>query len=219
MTCTAWRGNVSTDRADGFRRLLRDVETADPSVVLVVYGFSEASDGAAAVDRFGAGLKKLAGELTGAGRRVVLVTPFALLGFQLADYQQQMRRCREAVTSLGKQLELPVIHLGWQPGSDQLTEDRLLPNTAGYAELARLLAESLVGGAPCESISDALRTQIAAKNQLFFHRYRPQNETYLFLFRKHEQGNNAVEIPQFDPLIEEADRAIWRLAGADPDRS
>lgn len=46
------------------------------------------------------------------------------------------------------------------------------------------------------------------KNELFFHRHRPQNETYLFLFRKHEQGNNAVEIPQFDPLIEESEAAI-----------
>ena len=46
-----------------------------------------------------------------------------------------------------------------------------------------------------------LRKLIVAKNKLYFHRYRPQNETYLFLFRKREQGNNAVEIPQFDPLV------------------
>jgi lysophospholipase L1-like esterase len=46
-----------------------------------------------------------------------------------------------------------------------------------------------------------LRELIVAKNRLYFHRYRPQNETYLFLFRKREQGNNAVEIPQFDPLV------------------
>ncbi|HIA20727.1 MAG TPA: hypothetical protein EYN70_15150 [Planctomycetaceae bacterium] len=49
-----------------------------------------------------------------------------------------------------------------------------------------------------------LRDMIALKNEYFFHRYRPQNETYLFLFRKHEQGNNAVEIPMFDPL--------WKLS-------
>jgi hypothetical protein len=57
----------------------------------------------------------------------------------------------------------------------------------------------------------ALRRVIGEKNELFFHRYRPQNETYLFLFRKHEQGNNAVEIPQFDPLIEEKEKEIARL--------
>jgi hypothetical protein len=36
---------------------------------------------------------------------------------------------------------------------------------------------------------------------LYFHRWRPQNITYLFGFRKHEQGQNAAEIPKFDPLI------------------
>ena len=33
----------------------------------------------------------------------------------------------------------------------------------------------------------------------------------LFLFRKHEQGNNAVEIPQFDPLIAELEKKIAEL--------
>ena len=59
--------------------------------------------------------------------------------------------------------------------------------------------------------SEKVRTLIGEKNFLFFNRYRPQNETYLFLFRKHEQGNNAVEIPQFDPLIEEAEKQIAAL--------
>lgn len=58
---------------------------------------------------------------------------------------------------------------------------------------------------------EELRTAIGVKNELFFHRYRPQNETYLFLFRKHEQGNNAVEIPRFDPLIEAKEKEIARL--------
>jgi len=58
---------------------------------------------------------------------------------------------------------------------------------------------------------ETLRQTIVRKNQLFFDRYRPQNETYLYLFRKHEQGNNAVEIPKFDPLIEAEDQKIFEL--------
>ena len=38
-----------------------------------------------------------------------------------------------------------------------------------------------------------------------------QNETYLFGFRKHEQGQNAKEIPMFDPLIAQGDEAIQKL--------
>lgn len=59
--------------------------------------------------------------------------------------------------------------------------------------------------------AERLRRQIVAKDDLFFHRWRPQNETYLFGFRKHEQGNNAVEIPQFDPLIVSKDTRIQQL--------
>jgi hypothetical protein len=51
--------------------------------------------------------------------------------------------------------------------------------------------------------SDIFRT-VAEKNALFFNRHRPQNETYLFLFRKHE-------IPQFDPLIAEKEKEIAEL--------
>ncbi|MEM9018245.1 MAG: GDSL family lipase, partial [Verrucomicrobiota bacterium] len=53
-----------------------------------------------------------------------------------------------------------------------------------------------------------LREEIVEKNRLFFHRWRPANETYLFLFRKHEQGQNAKEIPMFDPLIKEQEARV-----------
>jgi hypothetical protein len=59
--------------------------------------------------------------------------------------------------------------------------------------------------------TERLREAIHEKNALYFHRYRPQNETYLFLFRKHEQGNNAVEVPQFEPLVEQQEKRIAEL--------
>lgn len=52
---------------------------------------------------------------------------------------------------------------------------------------------------------------IRRKNELYFHRYRPQNETYLFLFRKHEQGNNAAEVPVFDTLVRQTEQQIRTL--------
>ncbi len=58
---------------------------------------------------------------------------------------------------------------------------------------------------------EKLRQAIIAKNRLYFYRWRPENETYLFGFRKHEQGQNAREIPQFDPLIAEKEKEIAQL--------
>jgi lysophospholipase L1-like esterase len=59
--------------------------------------------------------------------------------------------------------------------------------------------------------AERLRRQIVAKNELYFHRWRPQNETYLLGFRKGEQGNNAVEIPQFDPMVTSKEARIREL--------
>ena len=59
---------------------------------------------------------------------------------------------------------------------------------------------------------EPLRQAIIAKNELFFHRWRPQNETYLFGFRKHEQGKNASEIAEFDPLVDQAEEEIEKIA-------
>jgi hypothetical protein len=64
---------------------------------------------------------------------------------------------------------------------------------------------------PEHAQAERLRLAIVAKNRLYFHRWRPQNETYLFGFRKHEQGQNAREIVQFDPLIARAEADIARL--------
>jgi len=58
---------------------------------------------------------------------------------------------------------------------------------------------------------EPIRTAILRKNALWFHRTRPANETYLTGFRKHEQGQNAKEIPEFDPLVEAADAEIDRV--------
>jgi lysophospholipase L1-like esterase len=58
---------------------------------------------------------------------------------------------------------------------------------------------------------ETLRKAVIAKNRLYFHRWRPQNTTYLFGFRKHEQGNNAKEVAQFEKLVTAAEATIDRL--------
>lgn len=64
---------------------------------------------------------------------------------------------------------------------------------------------------PDDEQFEQLRQAIIEKNQLYFYRWRPQNETYLFGFRKHEQGRNAKEVAEFDPLIAAKEKEIARL--------
>ena len=84
----------------------------------------------------------------------------------------------------------------------------------GYARTASQLVSALTPGKAKElktGDADSLLQLIRKKNELFFHRWRPANWTYLFGFRKQEQGQNSVEIPKFDPLIAEWDARIAKL--------
>lgn len=94
------------------------------------------------------------------------------------------------------------------PGKYQLTIDGKPTAQGDAAAWARGVA--LTTG-PELAQAEQLRQAILAKNEQYFHRWRPQNETYLFGFRKHEQGKNASEIPKFDPIVDKLEADIARL--------
>lgn len=77
---------------------------------------------------------------------------------------------------------------------------------------ARELAAGLLPDlSQAPSTLEPLRRAVIAKNRLYFHRWRPQNTTYLFGFRKHEQGNNAREVAEFEKLVTASEAGIDRL--------
>ncbi|MBT6461678.1 MAG: SGNH/GDSL hydrolase family protein [Opitutae bacterium] len=93
--------------------------------------------------------------------------------------------------------------------------------THGNRLIARGTSEEWAAGialknSPSTIQAEELRKTINRKNELFFHKHRPQNETYLFGFRKHEQGKNSVEIPKFQPLIDAQEKTIENLRKPKP---
>lgn len=102
---------------------------------------------------------------------------------------------------------------GLTPGRHSLHIDGELITTASAEEWAR--GVHLTKG-PSFQQAEKLRQTINAKNRLFFHRWRPQNETYLFGFRKHEQGQYAREIPLFDPLVAQKEKEIASVRKPQP---
>jgi hypothetical protein len=97
---------------------------------------------------------------------------------------------------------------GLPEGDYTLRIDRRRIVSAGAAAWARGIE---INAGPEFDQAEELRQAIVQKNRLFFYRWRPQNETYLFGFRKHEQGQNAREIPMFDPLVEKQEAVIATL--------
>lgn len=138
-------------------------------------------------------------------------------GVERTGGDPRFRLTREALGVLGDEAgarwidpTIVVAVSGLPEGRYELRADgRRLPVDARPAdEWARGVR---VSGGPDVEQMERLRATINRKNRLFFHRWRPQNITYLFGFRKHEQGRNAVEIPQFDPLVAEQEARIAGL--------
>ena len=86
--------------------------------------------------------------------------------------------------------------------------------TSGWINFRLQHRPSEGGLLPFGSVSEPLRAAVLRKNAVFFHRFRPANLTYLTGFRKHEQGQNAKEIAEFDALVAAADAEIDRLKRA-----
>ncbi len=160
-------------------------------------------------------------------REIVLVSPppFENLGAPLPDQSSANRHLasiRDGIRDLAKKNNARFVDLFAALGGDAfdgqvanpaLTEDGVNHGDAGHALVARELVKGL--GYPESPLSQndnealaKLRAFIIEKDRLFFHRWRPANETYLFLFRKHEQGQNAKEIPMFDPLISAQEKKV-----------
>lgn len=107
---------------------------------------------------------------------------------------------------------------------ERLTDNGVHLNSRGYGVVAEAVVQAfgnsllhngeyLLFDSQFQAVASPLQDAILRKNELFFHRFRPQNETYLRGFRKHEQGQNAKEIYEFDPLVEAAEKKLQPQAG------
>ncbi len=141
----------------------------------------------------------------------------------ITDISQQ--RMAPWVILMGLDAPQPVFARGAPPGdtgSGQITDNGIHLNNIGYFRAAQEIESDICNnGVPdakawwiTELESETIRTLrsvILRKNEFFFHRSRPANMAYIFGFRKREQGQNAVEMPQFDPLIEAEEKKIREL--------
>jgi lysophospholipase L1-like esterase len=97
---------------------------------------------------------------------------------------------------------------GLQPGRYALKANGAPVASGTYDEWARGL--DLRKG-PEFDRAESLRAAIAEKNRIFFDYWRPHNETYIFGFRKREQGSLQAEFPQFPPLVAAKEAEIAKL--------
>jgi hypothetical protein len=210
---------------DGFARLKADLTEIKPNVVIVCYGAVAAFEGDKGLPEFIAGYEVLLDMIseTANPREIVLVSPppAESLGAPMPDmteHNQRLASYSKAIAELAKKRKFSFadFYTAIGTGGKGLTDNGLHFHEEGYRVIAPKFTKALGLTPPNDSQLEGerggkLRETIVAKNKLFFHSWRPANETYLRLFRKHEQGNNAKELPMFDPFIAEREKEIEAL--------
>ncbi|MEI8211572.1 MAG: GDSL-type esterase/lipase family protein [Planctomycetota bacterium] len=208
-------------RPDGYQRLLRDLDYAAPKVALVSYGENEAFGGESERSEFVAGYEKLIKDLRRHDCRTVLIIPrrHENAGPQYPDpkaYNENLSKLADEIRKLARDQKCGLIDLENFEPNGKFTNEGIAWNDEGYRRSADEIVRQLgLRPAGLEQIAskqpealEELRAAIKKKNEWFFHRYRPQNETYLFLFRKHEQGNNAVEVEEMEKFVRQGEENI-----------
>ncbi|MCE9629885.1 MAG: SGNH/GDSL hydrolase family protein [Planctomycetia bacterium] len=203
--------------AKGYLRMLDLLRELAPTVVFIAYGRNESFRGEAGLADFRTQLVNLCNDIrraTAAETRLVLVTP-ARFETAAAEHRNALLAAyAEAIRDVAREKQAVVVDLFADLPPGTLTENGTHLSDAGYAQAAAIFAAAAGRPLPDDfsARSADLRRLVVEKNRLFFHRWRPANETYIFLFRKHEQGNNAAEIPRFDPLVEQAETRVRTAA-------
>lgn len=224
--------------ADGFKHLVDHVHGLKPTVLFIGYGTNESFEGEAGLPRFKDDLEKLLAAVRPTGARIVLMSPARRDDSDRAprdarEHNQRVELYRDTLRAVATNYGYPVVDFfellsnGRRNLSTKAPRESALHwSRCGYWRSTFALAEGLGLETPTllesleklkpsngnpDSKLEKLRLAIIEKNLLYFYRWRPQNETYLFGFRKHEQGQNAREIPEFDPLVAGKEQEIEAL--------
>ncbi len=114
------------------------------------------------------------------------------------------QRYNKSIEGLASKLKASYVDLSNVALASEFRHDPIHVNDSGYKQVAIAIHSELkLPESQWQSSeqTESLRQMILRKNRWWFHRSRPANMAYVFGFRKHEQGQNAGEIPEFDLLI------------------
>ena len=235
----AWSGDTVFGHAragfetheQGFERLLKVARQAKPTVLFISYGMSESFEGEKGLTPFRQGLDKLLdklGELK--PRETVLVSPVRHedLGRPFPDparHNKDLRRYIDVIKDAAAKRGYRFVDLyelmGDGDKSRRLTDNGIHLTPYGYWRAALAVEKGL--GLPQRDLkwnpdgkvspepAEKFRRLAIAKNVQFFNQWRPQNETYIFGFRRNEQGQNAREMPMFDKPIAELEAQMAKV--------
>lgn len=226
---------------EAWKLLQKQIEETKPTVAFIGYGMAASFAGEAGLPKFKEDYNRLldAIEKISPGCRLVLLSPIkhekspaplpdpakhneqldlytrtigVMAAARKASFVSQFRGLNGGPLPRVTSTDLPGVY---PMSAASVTENGIHLTGAAYAKLALVICAELTGKlmspATLNQTAESLRQVILRKNEFYFHRSRPANMAYIFGFRKREQGKNAVEMPQFEPLIAAEEKKIREL--------
>ena len=225
------RRSVFGDPEEGFGKMITHLQQLDPTVIFVAYGWNESFDGAEGLTRFHAGLTRLLREAGTPTRRFVLITPVPLeKGFgtelpsrrttsppatsYLNDRNSILKSYRDIIASVAQEGGHHLVDLfeALHKFEGSYTTNGMHPSARGYQSITTIMARDLRLPDPVIALDSieatALRRTILKKNTLYFHRWRPRNDAFVYGERKQEQVTAQGEPEQFEPFVTKQEKHI-----------
>jgi lysophospholipase L1-like esterase len=217
------RGAIFGTAEEGFQVLVDHVASLDPTHLFIAYGFNESFAGRAGIAQFAGRLDRLLAAVAKEGREIVLLSPLPVehgFGAPVAYVDERndlLRAYAKVIQEKARGADCRYVDLfdTLLKQTAAFSEDGIHPTSEGYARIADTVLRVLTGS---ESLSyrstpehEGLRQAIVKKNTLFFHRWRPRNDAFVYGERNDEQPIANAEPVLFEPFIVEQEEIIWGL--------
>ena len=205
---------------NGLGILIKQITELKPDKLFIAYGFNESFDDD--IDAYAKGLNHLLELLSQHCTELILISSLPMeKGFgiptpHIEERNKELKKYAETTKEVAITRNHRFIDLFTAFSKEnKYTENGIHLSSEGYRKAGKLIAESLA--LPAASIEmDAkkathIRNTIIKKNTLFFHRWRPRNDAFVFGERKDEQRIAQEEPAQIEPFIAKQEAAIMLL--------
>ena len=206
----------------GFEILTKQISDLKPDKIFIAYGFNESFDNEAGVDAYRKGLNRLLEMLGQHCPELILISAlpmekgFGIPAEHIEARNRELKKYAETTEEVGIKGNYNFIDL-FTPFSKETkyTTNGIHLSVNGYRKAGEMIAQALKLPAPALKIdsekADQIRNTIIKKNTLFFHRWRPRNDAFVYGERKDEQRIAQEEPAQIEPFIAKQEAAITLL--------
>lgn len=207
---------------EGFGMLAKQITDLRPDKIFIAYGFNESFDDGAGIEAYDKGLNLLLEMLSQRCPELILISTlpmekgFGIAAEHIEAQNKELKMYAETTKEVATKGKYRFIDL-FTPFSkeNKYTTNGIHLSSKGYRKAGDLIAEALTfPPLPIKIDSkkaDHIRHTIIKKNALFFHRWRPRNDAFVYGQRKDEQRIAQDEPAQIEPFIAKQEAAITLL--------